>query len=237
MGQHATRIEADRFLKTYPSAQAAALALRRTKLARAAGVVTPDAWVSARAELSFALIAGECGAELLPHLKALLAPLRDLAAMPSTDFAPFDPFRRIRPRLHLAPTVLRDRIDRLMHQPMPTSGHVCHGDFHPGQVIRDAAGTSWLIDLDDLAVACAAADLGNLIAYLATSQPRSGAIATAVGQWTDAVTTAWGRQPQHLNMAEITYFTEIVLIRRALKCAERGDLAVLDQICAPLSAA
>lgn len=237
MGQHATRIEADRFLKTYPSAQAAALALRRTKLARAAGVVTPDARVSARAELGFALIAGACGAELLPDLKAVLAPLRGLAAMPPADFAALDPFRRIRPRLHLAPPALRDRVDQLMHQPMPSSGHVCHGDFHPGQVIRDAAGTSWLIDLDDLAVAGAAADLGNLIAYLATSQPRPGTIAAALGQWTDAVMTAWGSPPQHLSMADITYFTEIALIRRALKVAERGDLAVLDQISAPLSAA
>lgn len=124
-----------------------------------------------------------------------------------------------------------------MHQPMPTSRHVCHGDFHPGQVIRDATGTSWLIDLDDLAVACPAADLGNLIAYLATSQPRSCAITTAVDQLTPAVMAAWASEPQTLNMAEITYFTEIALIRRALKRAERGDIAVLEQISAPRSAA
>jgi hypothetical protein len=49
--------------------------------------------------------------------------------------------------------------------------------------------------------------------------------------------TAWGSPPQHLTMADITYFTKIALIRRALKVAERGDLAVLDQISAPLSAA
>jgi aminoglycoside phosphotransferase (APT) family kinase protein len=157
--------------------------------------------------------------------------------VPSKDFAAFDPFRRIRPRLHLAPPALRDRIDRLMYLPMPTSGHVCHGDFHPGQVIRDAAGTSWLIDLDDLAVACPAADLGNLIAYLATSPPRSDTITTAVDQLTPAVMAAWASEPQTLNMAEITYFTEIALIRRALKRAERGDLAVLEQISDPRSAA
>lgn len=228
MGRHSTRIEADRFVKSYPSAQAAACALKRTKLARGAGVCTPDAWVSARGELSFALILGDCGLDLVPDLSAILEPLHQLARMPTDGFTTFDPFLRIRPRLHLAPPALRNRIDALMQLPSPAGTSLCHGDFHPGQVIRDPSRKSWLIDLDDMSLANPAADLGNLIAYLATSGLRSGPVAELVSVWTWDVLTAWGAaQPDH---AQITYFTDISLIRRALKLAEKGDAAVLAQI-------
>lgn len=237
MGKHSTRIETDRFVKSYPTAQAAALALKRTKLARAAGVPTPDARVSARAELSFDLILGDCGMDLLPDLQAILSPLRSLGSMPTAGFAPYDPFLRIRPRLALAPAALRDRIATLAQTPMPGGKSLCHGDFHPGQVIRLQTGQCCLIDLDDMAIAGPAADLGNLIAYLATSSLRSGPVADAVAHWTKEVLAAWGMLSPFPDQNQITYFTEIALIRRALKLAEKGDAAVLAQVSSlPLAA-
>lgn len=230
MGWHSTRIVADRFVKSYPSAQAAALALRRTKLARRDGITTPDAWVSARAELSFDLILGDCGRDLLADLPALLSPLPSLASMSIAGFAPYDPFLRIRPRLALAPPALRDRIAALMHLPAPAGISLCHGDFHPGQVIRDAAGQCWLIDLDDMALAGPAADLGNLIANLASKDQMAGHLPQAVAFWTDSILAAWSRLAPAPDLAQITYFTEIALIRRALKLAAQGDPGVLAQI-------
>lgn len=230
MSRHSTRIDADRFVKSYPSALAAALALKRTKLARSAGVPTPDAWVSARGELSFDLILGDGGLDLVPDMPAILDPLHHLASMPTDGFATYDPFLRIGPRLHLAPPALQDRIKALKQLPGPASTGLCHGDFHPGQVIRDPSGQSWLIDLDDMAVASPAADLGNLIAYLATSGLWSGPIAEGIAHWTSTILAAWATVADEPDQTQITYFTEIALIRRALKLAEKGDAAVLMQI-------
>jgi hypothetical protein len=41
---------------------------------------------------------------------------------------------------------------------------------------------------------------------------------------------AWATVADEPDQTQITYFTEIALIRRALKLAEKGDAAVLTQI-------
>jgi aminoglycoside phosphotransferase (APT) family kinase protein len=102
---------------------------------------------------------------------------------------------------------------------------VIHGDFHPGQTLRDGAGTVWLVDLDDLALAPPEADFGNLAAWMATQSPQG----LTRGDPTTALKSALRHiLPQaRLGMADVSpdlalHFGRIALLRRALKLAHRG---------------
>jgi Phosphotransferase enzyme family len=205
------------FIKHYPSIEATEAALLRATTARQAGVRTPSVLerIGPRT-LGFEHIA----ATGLPDPVALLPVLAPLNRMPHLGLTRFDPFLRIRPRLPGAPPQVLDLAHRLMAEDAglnwPQTA-VIHGDFHPGQVLCDARGLLWLVDLDDLALAPPEADLGNLTAWMATqglqdlSAPEQG--------------LAPGADP-----ALTRHFFDIALLRRALKLAEKGQKDVLNRL-------
>lgn len=205
------------FVKHYPSAAAAATARRRSRAARAAGVATPAVLGAPAARaLAFARVtpAGD------PDLAGMLAALARLHAMPGAGLSRFDPFRRITPRLAAAPPPLRALAAGLAAADAacgwPASSPV-HGDFHPGQVLADAGGTVWLVDLDDMALAPPEADLGNLAAWLASAAPCD--LSAGLPQ---ALARVLAHRPG-ANPALAAHFARIALLRRALKLAARGE--------------
>jgi hypothetical protein len=219
-----TLVGRDEFKKRYPSATAADVALRRSHAARRVGVPTPAVLARiGRLVLSFERIA----ASDPPSLAQMVKLLHCLQTLPPDGLARFDPFLRIRPRLDLAPTRTRDLVSALMARdaalcwPQST---VVHGDFHPGQTIRDSAGKVWLLDLDDLALAPPEADLGNLAAWLAT-QAEGNLDAGAKA----ALAMVLALSPT-ANPALTGHFCQIALVRRALKLAERGAPWAMDQL-------
>lgn len=213
------RMEAERVVKHYTAPEMADRAQQHAEALAQADVATPLPLRLAPDILAFPRLEGRSGAVLASDLPALLAPLPALHAARVPGLAPLDPFRRIFPRLAAAPPALRARIAVLAAQPRPRPTSTVHGDFHPGQVIMAGDRTAWLIDLDDLALATPEADLGNLLAWLLTS-PSTRSAPPAKG-WKAALLAAWtGPAPDCANLG---LETEIALIRRALKCAERGD--------------
>lgn len=221
-------MEGARVVKVYPSPDAAKTALDRASALRGAGLHTPAASPLAPATLAFTRLTGRSGAALLADLPTLLAPLAALHRTPLPGLAPHDPFRRITPRLSLAPPALQARIAALATRPMPTSTATLHGDFHPGQVIATEDGTPWLIDLDDMAFGPPEADLGNLLAWLLTS-PTARDRAPA-GGWRRALLNAWTGHELHPTTLSVQ--TEIALIRRALKLFAQGEDGPLTRILA-----
>jgi aminoglycoside phosphotransferase (APT) family kinase protein len=212
------------FCKRYPTAEAAELARALCTAARNGGVPTPAVWQSAEADvLCFDRIEA-CGAA---SLKAMVATLTVLRQMPKAALGRFDPFVRIRPRLQAAPSAMRALVENLAARDAALAwpaAAVVHGDFHPGQVIRDQTGKVWLIDLDDLALAPAEADLGNLAAWIATQKPGhlGGAAADALVQ---VLSVASGADPRLT-----AHFLDVALIRRALKLQEKGVDWVVRQL-------
>jgi hypothetical protein len=201
------------FIKHYPSVQAAEAAQTRSLTARKAGVRTPAVRERIGPQtLCFERIDATDG----PRLDDLLQVLPPLNWMPQGGLARFDPFLRIRPRLHLAPLDVQEMARRLMARDETmhwAQTHVIHGDFHPGQVLCDGKGQLWLVDLDDLALAPPEADLGNLAAWMATQQTALPPLVPPEGA--DPILTA--------------HFRDIALLRRALKLGENGQPWVLDQ--------
>lgn len=205
------------FIKHYPSIEATEAAVLRALAARQAGVRTPSVLerIGPRT-LGFEHIA----ATGRPDPVDLLPVLVPLNRMPHRGLSRFDPFLRIRPRLPGAPPQVQELAHRLMAEDAglnwPQTA-VIHGDFHPGQVLCDAQGLLWLVDLDDLALAPPEADLGNLTAWMATqglqdlSAPEHG--------------LAPGADP-----ALTRHFFDIALLRRALKLAEKGQKDVLNRL-------
>lgn len=212
------------FCKRYPTAEAARLARARCTAARNGGALTPAVWQGAKADvLCFDRIESHGAASL----KEMVAALTVLHLVPMPGLGRFDPFSRIRPRLEAAPPSVRALVDGLANKDTAlawSAAGVVHGDFHPGQVIRDQSGKVWLIDLDDLALAPTEADLGNLAGWIATQTPGplAGAVAGALAQvlsvasWADPTLTA--------------HFLDIALVRRALKLQEKGNDWVVRQL-------
>lgn len=215
----------DRVVKSYPAAADAQAAQDRARALIRQGTATPEAFRDSEKTISFQMLAGQSGTALLDELGALLSPLPALHAA-SLPLPPHDPFRRILPRLALAPDALRERIAALRTPTKPGPCHPVHGDFHPGQVIRTTDGKVWLIDLDDMAAGTVADDLGNLIAWLATAPAARDRMAPPV--WRDAVLRAW--QGGRIAPQDLAKTTEIALIRRALKRAATGDLQPIARL-------
>ncbi len=212
------------FHKRHPSAKAARAALQRSAAARLAHVRTPAARSGSEpVELIFDRIESD-GA---PPLADMLAALHPLHRMKHRGLMRFDPFARILPRLTDAPPAILARVadllaqDRALNWPI---NHVIHGDFHPGQVLRDRQGRVWLIDLDDLALGPVEADLGNLAAWMATQAPGAMAELSAQAQALVMAATAVS------NQTLLAHFHDIALIRRALKLRERGEDWALRQL-------
>lgn len=215
---------AGRFEKTYPSAAAADRALRRSLAARAAGVQTPAVLGrSGPLQLSFARIV----AAAPPGLAEMIGGLQALNRMPKDGLTRFDAFLRIRPRLGAAPPGIQSLVAALEAQDAALgwpSASVIHGDFHPGQTVRDRSGTMWLLDLDDLALAPPEADLGNLAAWIATRS--DGVLETRA----ESALAEVGALAPGADAGLIRHFLRIALVRRSLKLAEKGLPWALDQL-------
>jgi hypothetical protein len=205
------------FIKHYPTVQAAEAAVQRAMNARRAGVYTPAVLKRIGPQtLCFERIES-AGRPDAAALKRILPPLN---RMPHTGLSRFDPFLRIRPRLPGAPPLIRDMAHRLMEKDASLNWPqtaVIHGDFHPGQVLCDAQGRAWLVDLDDLALAPPEADLGNLAAWMATQGLQDLSPPTPA---MDALA----------DPALTRHFFDIALLRRALKLAEKGQADVLNRL-------
>jgi hypothetical protein len=224
MTSYAPSPNASCFKKDYPSVAAADAALHRSVLARQAGVPTP-AVLGRNGPLQL-LFARVIAAEP-PMLDKMVEALLLLNRMPPDGLSRFDPFLRIRPRLGTAPSHIRTLVTALETQDaalrLPAST-VIHGDFHPGQTIRDRSGRLWLLDLDDLALAPPEADLGNLAAWIATK-----AEGNLVTQARTAIAKVLAQAP-HAAPDLTGHFLQIALVRRALKLAEKGRPWALDQL-------
>ncbi len=212
------------FEKGYPSVNAADAAFHRSVAARLAGVPTPAVLGrNGPLRLSFArVVAAEP-----PTLDKIVQALERLNRMPPDRLTRYDPFLRIHPRLGGAPPRIQalvtalEALDAALSWPATT---VIHGDFHPGQVIRDRSGKVWLLDLDDLALAPPEADLGNLAAWIATRA--EGNLDT---QASAAMTGVLAVAP-HADASLAEHFLQIALVRRALKLAGKGLTWALEQL-------
>lgn len=211
------------FLKAFDSEAAAREAERRSTALRRQAVRSPLAEVTG-ATVRFQRIEGLSGLPLVqgPPVR-WLAPLAALHACRLDGIALFDPLRRIRPRLEL---LGHPGLRRALHglaAPAPRGSALLHGDFHLGQVICDEQGVAWLIDLDDLAIGPAEADLGNLIANLATQAALPGPFAARLAHWRRSILGAWSRLGQRPRAPLVDHFTALALIRRHLKLREAGQ--------------
>ena len=217
----------DGFVKHYPSAEVAREAIWRSHAAACAGVLTPAViGLVGRDAVQFQRIDAEGRADLAEMLTCL----DGLHGMERKGLQRFDPFLRVRPRLGEASAHIRALAKDLALEDAGLgweASQVIHGDFHPGQVLRDGHGRIWLIDLDDLALAPAEADLGNLAAWQATQA--QGRLAPALAGAIDQILS---RRPG-ANPTLVAHFGRIAVLRRALKLAHRGQPWALAQLDRP----
>lgn len=212
------------FEKTYPSIQAADIALQRSLAAGTAGVPTPAVLARSKPRL---LCFERIVPDGMPTLAGMLAAVQTLGRMPPDGLFRFDPFLRIRPRLAFASVRIQTLVAEMDAQDAAlrwAATTVIHGDFHPGQTIRDASGKLWLLDLDDLALAPPEADLGNLAAWIATCSEGD------LDQQAQAAMTRVIALTPGSNPALAGHFLRIALVRRALKLAGRGQSWALEQL-------
>jgi hypothetical protein len=162
-----------------------------------------------------------------------LAMFHAVEEMP-TGVARFDPLAKVRPRLHprggLArpasshlrrAAALADRIEETLRGELGDHGTnvLLHGDLHAGQILA-GAGTPIIVDLDDLALGAAEADIANLGAHLVTSTDLYvGSIAPGfldvVGVLADLMDS------DRLSPTRLALYGAAALLRRALKIGER----------------
>lgn len=198
-----------------------------------AGIATPVPIRVDDLTLRFPRIHGDTGKNLLSSLRDLLSPLAKLHRLDlhGLGLRPYDPLARIRPRLSLAPAWMKDQISQTMARIPVGTRSLCHGDFHPAQVIRDAEGLSWLLDLDDLALGPVEADLGNLIGWLATQPgPSDPALVDRETHARRLILGEWQAMAGGVDLAALQDYTKLAIFRRALKQAERGDPSLLGQV-------
>jgi len=224
--------DGDVFRKTVTDVGAARLLAERTRTLRAAGVSTPEARLAAgSATLSFPSIEGESGLALIAAqgagcLPRLLEPLRALHLAAIAGLAPFDPAAKILNRLRPGDPErrLHDLLVRVSEHGGTARTGTVHGDFHAGQLVVDAAGQAWLLDLEDLAVGAPEADLGNFAAHLATRpETRRGAAATGFETWLADTIGAYAAIGTAADPLLARLHGQLALIRRALKLREAGD--------------
>lgn len=229
------------FSKRYPNAATAAEVIRRSKVVRRSGGVTPNIKsVKNNHTVEFEHIDGECGIELLEKTKIreLIAPLIDLHKTDQNKLPLFDPFLRIDPRVATfsIPQELIREIQIRKRAVFPVTG-VVHGDFHLGQLIKDSSGKCWIIDLDDMATGPPEADLGNLTAYLATHPATMGdSVPISLRYWKNQITGSWNDLGQIYQENWLRYFTHVALIRRTLKRLEAGDNSLMGDCISTLLA-
>ena len=210
------------------------------------GILTPQCGYDAeRGELVFPTIDGVVVRDALAaqrmrdktnwkafETKALASILEPILALHSLapsglQLEPYDPWRRVRTRLHRLPagSLAHDVYDKLAPL-VAEAGAFCkpgvvHGDLHVGQLIlaRDGRST-WVIDLDDAALGPREADFGNFIAHLCTSpQLYRGEINEGVNDLIDKVMEMCASAPP--SRMAIERYCAASLLRRALKLGEK----------------
>ena len=220
---------------------------RRSVVLAAAGIATPigrfDAtdgnivfpWldgISGRRHLASETAAGR-GHPVLVAAITVLARLHRADA-PALRLPPFDPWKRISPRLaalprdveatdfHAARAAVGAALDAAAGHDEPGLGLI-HGDFHIGQLIFPTAGSApWLLDLEDLAVGPAEADLGNFIAHIVTSEDLyDGALVDGFRRFADSLRAAYEAETGiTLAANRIDAYGAAALLRRGLKLRE-----------------
>lgn len=220
------------FSKQYPDTLTAAEVVRRSNVARQAGVITPKVLaVKKHTTIAFERIDGECGIGLVKStdLSRLLSPLVKLHKIDQRQLPEFNPFLRIDPRMEelSIPSELLVEIRKLKQVAIPHNG-VVHGDFHMGQLICDSADRCWVIDFDDMSLGPPEADLGNLIAYLGTHPATMGdSLSASLSYWQRQIEAAWNELGQVYEDERLQYFMQVALIRRSLKRCEAGDCSLV----------
>lgn len=204
------------FLKRYADADRAREALRRTHALRRQSVPTPSARTgSGPAELVFDRIEGRTGRDLIGiSLAPLLRLVSGLHSAMVPDLADYDPLLRITPRLGLTNEPL---LRSIAQGSFPKGRALLHGDLHVGQFIMVPSGEVWLVDLDDLAVGPPEADLANLAAHLATTDPGAG-----IAEWAGRVCREWESLGGVLEPSVFARFLQLALLRRHLKLRSAG---------------
>jgi hypothetical protein len=210
-----------------------------TQSLRAAGVATPDVRHDAQNQtLVFQFVEGTAGLAMIEacgdhSLADLLRPLLALHRTVLDGLRPFDPAAKIRPRLAPGdPAAFQDDLQALLAE-IPEQS-VCtpvHGDFHAGQLVVDATGVAWLLDLEDLAAGPVESDLGNFAAHIAT-RPETwrGPVLQGFEHWLGRTLEAYRSVGGVAQRAVTRNYGRIALIRRALKLRERGDPSVLIEL-------
>ncbi len=176
----------------------------------------------------------------------LLATFHAVASVPE-DVADFDALAKVRSRLapgHAAhrlgsasvrrAAILADAIEQALGGVAADRSRrvLLHGDLHAGQILADGAGAPVVIDLDDLAMGAAEADIANLGAHLVTSVDLyDGPVAPGFLAVVDALSGVAVGEP--LSPARLAAYGAAALLRRALKIVERdGDvdrcIAIID---------
>ena len=98
------------------------------------------------------------------------------------------------------------------------------------KVIVDRVGQAWLLDLDDIAAGPPEADIGNLIAHLATRpDTRLASPAAGLSHWQRRV-IATLPPGARLDPARLAAYRELALARRLLKGRARGDVWAAAQL-------
>lgn len=203
-------------MKHYSDTAAAEEARRRSIALAAGGVPTPAVLGKSGEEgLRFERIEGKTGRLLA---KDDLAPLLSAVARMHRAAVPhlpaFDPFLRVRPRLALSTKL---PVGDILAEPVPDGRATLHGDLHVGQFIRDDNDKVWIVDLDDMALGPAEADLANFAAHLATSVPER-----RMADWAKQVCKAWTDIGEYLDRDVFARFLRFALLRRHLKLRQAG---------------
>ena len=212
---------------------------RWTEALRTAGLPTPRVRLNPQDDtLVFPAIDGKAGLAMIvthgpPVLPDLLRPLLMLHRARLEGLAQFEPEAKIFPRLRTEdPPALREEV-REAAQALGQASRTTpvHGDFHAGQLIRDARGVVWLLDLEDLASGPPESDLGNFAAHLATRpETRRGPARQGFAHWLGHTLRAYQAIEGRADATLAGLHGRIALIRRALKLREQGDPSILGEL-------
>jgi Phosphotransferase enzyme family len=216
--------------KRYATANAAKAAAELSIRLGGHGVLTPNATHGAGSRLvQFDLIAAETGLvafsreakAVLPLMMKSLVTLH--AVKPCEGVEPYEPLRKITPRLTAGHNPLRPLLSEALNEleTLKVEAGLIHGDLHVGQFLLDGEEKCWLIDFDDVAIGDPAADLGNFAAHLATRPETSGgAPLVSMRHWLAVVLYNYRQAGGFASAHSADVYGRLALVRRALKLSQ-----------------
>ncbi len=146
----------------------------------------------------------------------------------------FEPFAKVRPRIpFLYNDGQRERVENLvgrlaarLSELETCHATIVHGDFHFGQVmVESATARAHIIDLDDIAVGCPEADIGNFAAHVVTAGSLySGDVTLGISTLLPVLIEAYQSDAGalRLNREAVALFASAALLRRLLKLYVAG---------------